>query len=162
MTALESFLSNLEKLSDAATPGPWYVDCGVSQRSGWAIRQWIKGSQGERNVLWLNSSDNIKLDEETNEVEANQDFITEARLAIPMLIRIIRKQNAALRWYADESNYCGTDGDPYQGTIPGQRVQCGHPLDPPDYDWDPDCGETASKATEEIEKLLDESLSEGK
>ena len=73
-------------------------------------------------------------------------------------LRIVKKQRdklrekldlavAALEWYANSKNI-----DPETG-VHGTIRQCNHPLDPIEYDFDPDGG---ARAEEALYKIRDE------
>jgi regulator of replication initiation timing len=81
-------LKELRRLADAATPGPWEVECGVSTRSAWSIRN------PTRAVLHLNSGANIDLDSDLGGVEENLELVAAARTAVPPLLDEVEKLRA--------------------------------------------------------------------
>jgi hypothetical protein len=84
----ETELNELQKLADAATPGPWFVDgcsmcCGVSQGSSYRDRgHAIDGGAGD----WLT-------------VDAT--FVAKARTAVPALIAEVRRLRSVLKGCED-------------------------------------------------------------
>jgi hypothetical protein len=78
-------------------------------------------------------------------------FKTEAG---PKLLTIIRKQDKVLEFYAEEKNYS-------EYGAPGRCVEVGHPLDPVEYDLEPDFGERANSCRAECEEIVKSSRALG-
>ena len=84
---LDEILKQHEEIQSKATKGPWYLEFGVSQRGAWRIDNGIKRNEI---VLNLDGIKNISLDQETNKVEENQNFITESSTAWVNTTRALR------------------------------------------------------------------------
>jgi hypothetical protein len=84
---MTNYITKLIELGEKINQGPWYIECGVSQRSGWALREWKPGAIG-RDVLYLDGSKNIGLDAGFDDVEQTQDYI--AALSPSKLIPILK------------------------------------------------------------------------
>lgn len=83
MSKLSETVKRLQGLLGQSTSGDWYIDCGVSQRSGWAIRS------SDEVALHLYGGRNTFLDGETGKVEVNQDLICELHNHADWLLSIV-------------------------------------------------------------------------
>lgn len=88
---LEDFeIQQILERAELATPGPWTVGFDKSMRSGWAV---LKAGTATT-VINLDPEKNIDLDIESHRVDANLDFIQNAREDVPKLVETIRELKA--------------------------------------------------------------------
>ncbi len=89
---LEDFeIQQILDRAEQATPGPWTIGFDKSMRSGWAV---LKAGTATT-VVHLDPTKNIDLDIESHRVDANLDFIQNAREDVPKLVETIRELKAA-------------------------------------------------------------------
>ncbi|MBG9944670.1 hypothetical protein ABE237_00710 [Brevibacillus formosus] len=86
------------KLCEAATPGPWELEPEADDDEGLVI--WKKDVEHPGR-----SEGVIVLNPDCHYEEADINFITEAREALPYWIQRALAAEAALRWYANQDNY---------------------------------------------------------
>lgn len=130
---LSDKLSELEKLCEAATPGPW-VKANQVDEGEIACYEVSAGEDGDLICCLLDAN-----------VEKNQEFIAASRTALPLLIEIIKIQTKALETLA-------SIGVRFQGT--------GSIFNPKTREWDVvdrwDSGFVgpAKQALSEVEELV--------
>jgi len=77
--------------AEQATPGPWTIGFDKSMRSAWAV---LKAGTATT-VVHLDPDKNVDLDIESHRVDANLDFIQNAREDVPKLVETIRELKAS-------------------------------------------------------------------
>lgn len=87
----DDILKKLEEMEKKATPGPW-----VNRPSGIVQRQ---GGSGPI-IFW---DDHPKT--ENKDWKANYELIAETRTALPVLIAVIREQQKAIEFYAEQEEW---------------------------------------------------------
>lgn len=91
-----NLLEKLKQLDKEATQGRWDAEYGVSLRTSWAI------VSGNNYVLHLDSSENLDLDAESNQVEPNLELIETTRNSLPDIIRLIEAAECLRKFLDDD------------------------------------------------------------
>jgi hypothetical protein len=91
----EKQLAEIEKLEQAATPGPWVTEWQWERLDPYVMEAWAETPRKSGETF----------DDVVPQVDADRLFIDRARTIVPALLRDIRRLRAVVEQYADHNNW---------------------------------------------------------